>query len=65
MKQIEIVVPQERLPEVNAILYKHNVGGMMFYDIKGRLVQKERHRLSQMYIIMERNMFQNLEVEPR
>jgi|SRR5689334_21532612 nitrogen regulatory protein P-II 1 len=36
MKQIEIVVPQERLPEVNAILYKHNVGGMMFYDIKGR-----------------------------
>ena len=36
MKQIEIIVPHERLSEVNNILYKHSVGGMMFYDIKGR-----------------------------
>jgi nitrogen regulatory protein P-II 1 len=36
MKQIEIIVPHERLSEVNDILYKHKVGGMMFYDIKGR-----------------------------
>jgi nitrogen regulatory protein P-II 1 len=36
MKQIEVVVAHERLADVNAILYKHNVGGMMFYDIKGR-----------------------------
>jgi nitrogen regulatory protein P-II 1 len=36
MKQIEIIIPHERLSEVNDILYKHNVGGMMFYDIKGR-----------------------------
>jgi nitrogen regulatory protein P-II 1 len=36
MKQIEVVIAHERLSEVNAILYKHNVGGMMFYDIKGR-----------------------------
>jgi nitrogen regulatory protein P-II 1 len=36
MKQIEIIVPHERLSEVNDILYKHSVGGMMFYDIKGR-----------------------------
>jgi nitrogen regulatory protein P-II 1 len=36
MKQIEVVIAHERLAEVNAILYKHNVGGMMFYGIKGR-----------------------------
>ena len=36
MKQIEVVVAHERLADVNAILYRHNVGGMMFYDIKGR-----------------------------
>ena len=36
MKQIEVVVAHERLADVNAILYKHDVGGMMFYDIKGR-----------------------------
>jgi nitrogen regulatory protein P-II 1 len=36
MKQIEVVVAHERLADANAILYKHNVGGMMFYDIKGR-----------------------------
>jgi nitrogen regulatory protein P-II 1 len=36
MKQIEIVIPHERLSQVNDILYRHKVGGMMFYDIKGR-----------------------------
>lgn len=36
MKQIDIVFPHERLNDVNNILYKHNVGGFMFYDIKGR-----------------------------
>ena len=36
MKQIEVVVAHERIADVNAILYKHNVGGMMFSDIKGR-----------------------------
>ena len=36
MKQIEVVIAHERLATVNAILYKHHVGGLMFYDIKGR-----------------------------
>ena len=36
MKQLEIVVPHERLSDVNRILYNHKVGGMMYYDIKGR-----------------------------
>jgi nitrogen regulatory protein P-II 1 len=36
MKEIEIIIPDERISEVNRILYKHKVGGMMFYDIKGR-----------------------------
>ena len=36
MKEIDIVFPHERLKEVNDILYKHNVGGLSFFDIKGR-----------------------------
>jgi nitrogen regulatory protein P-II 1 len=36
MKQLDIVVPHERLSDVNRILYNHKVGGMMYYDIKGR-----------------------------
>ena len=36
MKQLDIVFPHERLNDVNNILYKHKVGGLMFYDIKGR-----------------------------
>ena len=36
MKQIDIVFAHERLNEVNEILYKHKVGSLSFYDIKGR-----------------------------
>ena len=36
MKRLDIIIPQERLPEVNEILHRHKVGGMAFYDIKGR-----------------------------
>ncbi len=36
MKQLDIIIPVERLDEVNRILYNHKVGGMLFYDIKGR-----------------------------
>jgi nitrogen regulatory protein P-II 1 len=36
MKQLDIVIPHERLSDVNRILYNHKVGGMMYYDIKGR-----------------------------
>jgi nitrogen regulatory protein P-II 1 len=36
MKRLDIIVPHEYLPDVNDILRKHKVGGMSFYDVKGR-----------------------------
>jgi nitrogen regulatory protein P-II 1 len=36
MKEIDIYVISEDLPKVTDTLRKHNVGGMTFYDIKGR-----------------------------
>lgn len=36
MKRLDIIIPHEFLPDVNGILHKHNVGGMSFYDVKGR-----------------------------
>ena len=36
MKRLDIIVPHELVGEINDILHKHNVGGMTFYDIKGR-----------------------------
>lgn len=36
MKRLDIIIPHERLDEVNEILHEHKVGGMSFYDIKGR-----------------------------
>ena len=36
MKRLDIIIPHERLSEVNDILHKHKVGGITFYDIKGR-----------------------------
>ena len=36
MKRLDITLPHEHVQEVDKILHKHNVGGMTFYDIKGR-----------------------------
>lgn len=36
MKRIEIIIPQEHLRDLNDLLHKHKVGGMSFYDVKGR-----------------------------
>ena len=36
MKRLDIIVPHELVGEINVILHKHNVGGMTFYDVKGR-----------------------------
>jgi nitrogen regulatory protein P-II 1 len=36
MKELDIIVPHERLNDVNSILYKHKVGGMYFFQIAGR-----------------------------
>jgi nitrogen regulatory protein P-II 1 len=42
MKQIDIVVPNERLLDVNTVLYRHNVSGLMSFDIKGRCKAKRK-----------------------
>ncbi len=36
MKEIDIIIPHERMNDVNSILYKHKVGGMYFFEIAGR-----------------------------
>ena len=36
MKRLDILIPHERLTDVNDLLHKHKVGGMSFYEIKGR-----------------------------
>ena len=36
MKEIDIIIPHERLSDVNSILYKHKVGGMFYFEIAGR-----------------------------
>jgi nitrogen regulatory protein P-II 1 len=36
MKRLDIIMPQEYLPEVNDLLHRHKVGGMSFHDVKGR-----------------------------
>ncbi|AFU57349.1 putative nitrogen regulatory protein P-II [Candidatus Nitrososphaera gargensis Ga9.2] len=36
MKRLDLIIPHERLTDINELLHKHKVGGMTFYDIKGR-----------------------------
>ena len=36
MKRIDIIIPHDRLHDVNELLRNHKVGGLTFYDIKGR-----------------------------
>lgn len=36
MKRLDLIIPHERLNDINELLHKHKVGGMTFYDIKGR-----------------------------
>ena len=36
MKELDIIIPHERLNDVNDILRKHQVGGMYFSQITGR-----------------------------
>ncbi len=33
---MSIIVPHERLNDINAILHKHRVGGMYFFEVTGR-----------------------------
>ena len=36
MKRIDLIVPHERLRDLNDLMREHDVGGLTFYDIKGR-----------------------------
>jgi nitrogen regulatory protein P-II 1 len=36
MKRLDLIIPHERLPDVNELLHKHKVGGLTSYDVKGR-----------------------------
>src|SRR5215471_32053 len=36
MKRLDIIIPRERLREINDLLRKHKVGGVTFYEIHGR-----------------------------
>jgi nitrogen regulatory protein P-II 1 len=36
LKRIEVIVPHERLRDLNDLMREHDVGGLTFYDIKGR-----------------------------
>ncbi|HEY7734195.1 MAG TPA: P-II family nitrogen regulator [Nitrososphaera sp.] len=36
MKRLEIIIPHDYLVVVNELLHRHKVGGMSFYDVKGR-----------------------------
>ena len=36
MRKIDVIVAHKRLIEINEIIHKHKVGGMTFYNIKGR-----------------------------
>lgn len=36
MKRIDLIIPHERLHEVNELLRKHQVGGLTVFDVKGR-----------------------------
>lgn len=36
MKRLNLIVPHERVRDVNEILHKYKVGGLTMYDIRGR-----------------------------
>jgi nitrogen regulatory protein P-II 1 len=36
MKRVDLLISHEHLVEVNELLHKHNVGGITFYDVRGR-----------------------------
>ena len=52
MKELDIIIPRERLNDINSILYKHKVGGMFYFEISGRgraQRQEVEHRTAEGY----------------
>ena len=35
LKRIDLIIPLERLRDLNDLMHEHNVGGLTFYDVKG------------------------------
>lgn len=42
MKTLGIIILHEHLVDVNNLLHRHKVGGMSFYDVKGRGSAKQQ-----------------------
>jgi nitrogen regulatory protein P-II 1 len=36
LKRIDLIIPLERLRNLNDLMHEHDVGGLTFYDVKGR-----------------------------
>ena len=36
LKRIDLIIPLERLRDLNDLMQEHDVGGLTFYDVKGR-----------------------------
>src|SRR5690348_6852576 len=36
IKKIELIIPRDRLREINDMLHKHKVGGLTLYEVHGR-----------------------------
>lgn len=36
LKRIDLIIPLERLRDLNDMMHEHDVGGLTFYDVKGR-----------------------------
>jgi nitrogen regulatory protein P-II 1 len=53
MKRLDIIVSHEHMTEVNDTLHKNKVGGMTFYDIKGR-----GHSRSHFLLLLDPLLFQ-------
>jgi nitrogen regulatory protein P-II 1 len=52
MKELDSIIPRERLNEINSSLYKHKVGGMFYFEISGRgraQRQEVEHRTAEGY----------------
>jgi nitrogen regulatory protein P-II 1 len=52
MKELGIIIPHEKLNDINSILYKHKVGGMFYFEISGRGRAERReveHRTAEGY----------------
>ena len=62
MKEVDLIIPHERLNDVNRILYKHKVGGMYFHEITGEVEQNDQRekQLPMRDIELAKDTYRNL-----